>query len=90
MPRFPVTLTDDEGTSVALSSEPQRIVSLSPANTETVFALGAGDRLVGGTDYDDYPPAAAALPHVATYQGVLLEQLVTLHPDLVLALGNGG
>jgi iron complex transport system substrate-binding protein len=90
VPRFPVTLTDDEGTSVALSSEPQRIVSLSPANTETVFALGAGDRLVGGTDYDDYPPAAAALPHVATYQGVLLEQLVTLHPDLVLALGNGG
>ncbi len=89
-PAFPTTLIDDEGTSVTLAAEPQRIASLSPANTETVFALGAGDRLVGGTDYDDYPPQAAKLPHVATYQGVLMEQLVTLRPDLVLALGNGG
>jgi iron complex transport system substrate-binding protein len=89
IPAFPVTLTDDEGTAVTLAAKPQRIVSLSPANTETVFALGAGDRLVGGTDADDYPAAAAALPDVATYQGVLMEQLVTVHPDLVLALGNG-
>jgi iron complex transport system substrate-binding protein len=89
MPAFPVTLTDDEGAVVTLASAPQRIVSLSPANTETVFALGAGTRLVGGTDADDFPPEAAALPHVATYQGVLMEQLVTVHPDLVLALGNG-
>ncbi|MGH2407108.1 MAG: helical backbone metal receptor [Candidatus Limnocylindrales bacterium] len=86
---FPVTLTDDEGTVVTLASMPQRIVSLSPANTETIFALGAGARLVGGTDADDYPSAAAAITHVATYQGVLMEQLVTVHPDLVLALGNG-
>jgi iron complex transport system substrate-binding protein len=88
-PEFPVTLVDDEGTSVTLAAEPARIVSLSPANTETVFALGADARLVGGTAYDDYPPEAAALPDVATYQGVLMEQLVTAHPDLVLALGNG-
>ena len=86
---FPLTLIDDEGTAVSLAAEPQRIVSLSPANTETVFALGAGARLVGGTDADDYPPEAGALPDVATFQGVLMEQLVTLHPDLVLALGNG-
>jgi iron complex transport system substrate-binding protein len=87
---FPVTLVDDEGTSVTIRAEPQRIVSLSPANTETVFALGAGDRLVGGTDVDDFPVEAAALPDVATYQGVLMEQLVAADPDLVLALGNGG
>jgi len=88
-PEFPLTLSDDEGTRVTLAAEPQRIVSLSPANTETVFALGAGDRLVGGTDYDDYPAQAAALPHVATFKGVVLEQMVSLHPDLVLAAGNG-
>ncbi len=86
---FPATLVDDEGTSVTIPAEPQRIVSLSPANTETVFALGAGDRLVGGTDADDFPAEAAALPDVATYQGVLVEQLVSLEPDLVLAAGNG-
>ena len=87
-PAFPVTLVDDEGTEVTLEAEPQRIISLSPANTEIVFALGAGDRLVGGTDYDDYPAEAAALPDVATFQGVVMEQVVELEPDLVLAAGN--
>jgi iron complex transport system substrate-binding protein len=86
---FPATLVDDEGTSVTITAQPQRIVSLSPANTETVFALGAGARLVGGTDADDFPAEAKALPDVATYQGVVVEQLVNLEPDLVLAAGNG-
>ncbi len=86
---FPVTLVDDEGTSVAIKSEPLRIASLSPANTETVFALGGGDRLVGGSEYDDYPAEAAALPDVVTFNGVLMEQLVASDPDLVLAAGNG-
>jgi iron complex transport system substrate-binding protein len=85
---YPLQLTDDEGTVVTLEAQPQRIISLSPANTETVFTLGAGDRLVGGTDYDDYPPQAAALPDVATYTGVLMEQVVSQRPDLVLAAGN--
>jgi len=82
-------LTDDEGTQLTLSSTPARIVSLSPANSETVFALGAGDRLVGGTDSDDQPPEAAALPDVVSQRKVLMEQLVALEPDLILAGGNG-
>ena len=86
---FPVTLIDDEGTAVTIKAEPQRIASLSPANTETVFALGAGDRLVGGSDYDDYPAEAAALPDLVTFNGVIMEQLVAAAPDLVLAAGNG-
>jgi len=85
---FPVDLVDDEGTTMTLETEPQRIASLSPANTEIVFALGAGDRLVGGTDFDDHPPEAVALPDVATFSGVIMEQLVDLEPDLVLAGGN--
>jgi iron complex transport system substrate-binding protein len=85
---FPLTLTDDEGTEITLDAEPQSIVSLTPANTELVFALGAGDRLRGGTDFDNYPPEAAALPDVATFTGVLIEQVVQLEPDLVLAGGN--
>ena len=86
---FPLTLVDDEGTAVAIKAEPQRIASLSPANTETVFALGAGDRLVGGTMSDDFPADAAALPDVADFDSVLMEQLVAADPDLVLAAGNG-
>src|SRR6187399_1807819 len=53
---FPLTVTDDEGTEVTIDALPERIISFSPANTEIVFTLGAGDRLVGGTDADDYPP----------------------------------
>jgi iron complex transport system substrate-binding protein len=87
-PVFPVTVVDADGTAVAIPSTPQRIISLSPANTEIVFALGAGDRLVGGTAWDDYPAEAVGLTDVATFQGVNMEQVVDLDPDLVLAAGN--
>jgi len=85
---FPVTLTDDEGTAVTLPAEPARIVSLTPAVTETLFALGAGDRVVATTDFDDYPPEAVALPDVATYTSVDVEKIVGLEADLVIAGGN--
>lgn len=85
---FPRTVVDDEGTSIELATAPESIVSLTPANTELVFALGAGDRLRGGTDFDDYPPEAVALPDVATFTGVLIEKVVDIQPDLVLAGGN--
>jgi iron complex transport system substrate-binding protein len=85
---FPVTVVDDEGTEVIIEAPPERIISLSPANTEIVFALAAGERLVGGTDYDDYPAEAAALADVASFTGVAMERIVELEPDLVLAAGN--
>jgi iron complex transport system substrate-binding protein len=85
---FPVTVVDDEGTEVTIEAEPQRIISLSPANTEISYALGAGERIVGRTDWDDYPPEAAELTPVANFSGVIMEQVVALEPDLVLAAGN--
>ncbi len=85
---FPLTLTDDEGTTLTLAAQPERVISLTPATTELVFALGEGERLVGRTDFDDYPPEATELPAVATFTGVLIEQVVDLEPDLVLAGGN--
>jgi iron complex transport system substrate-binding protein len=86
---FPVTLTDDEGTAVELAAEPQVIVSLTPANTEILFELGAGDRVVATDDGTDYPEEAVALPDVATFSSVDVEQVVNLEPDLVLAGGLG-
>ncbi len=86
---FPVTLTDDEGTAVELAAEPQVIVSLTPANTEILFELGAGDRVVATDDGTDYPEEAVALPDVATFSSVDVEQVVALEPDLVLAGGLG-
>ena len=85
---FPRTVVDDEGTTLEIDARPTDIVSLTPANTEIVFALGAGDRLRGGTDFDDYPPQAVGLPDVATFTGVLIEKVVDIQPDLVLAGGN--
>ena len=88
-PAFPTSITDDEGTAVAIPSEPQKIVSLTPATTETLFALGAGPRLVGRTDADDYPPEAASVQVVVKLGKVDVEQVVGLSPDLVLAGGDG-
>ena len=85
---FPATLTDDEGAAVAIAKAPQKIVSLTPASTEILFALGAGPRVVATTDFDDYPPAAVALPHVASYTAVDVEKIVGLGADLVVAGGN--
>ena len=85
---YPLELPDDEGTTVTIERRPQRIVSLTPATTEIVFALGAGERMVGRGDFDDFPPEAVALPGVATFTGVEHEALVALEPDLVLAGGN--
>ena len=87
---FPLSLTDDEGTAVTIPAQPQRIVSLTPATTETLFALGAGDRTVAKVeDVADYPPAAHDLPVVAKFGSVDVEKIVALRADLVIAGGNG-
>jgi iron complex transport system substrate-binding protein len=88
---FPVTLEDAEGIEVTIPAEPQRIVSLTPAATEILFAIGAGDRVVAKVeDVAQHPPEAADLPVVATYEGVDTERIVGLDPDLVIAGGNFG
>lgn len=69
---------------VSLPETPERIVSLVPSVTEILFALGAGDRLVGVTRYSDYPPAARDLPRVGDYSAPNLEAVAMLEPDLVL------
>ena len=88
-PAFPVELADDEGGSAVLEAEPQQIVSLTPAATETLFALGVGDRLVGKVeDFTPYPEAAAAVPDVARFGSVDVEKIVSLGTDLVIAGGD--
>ncbi len=63
----------------------ERIVSLSPSVTEIVYALGAGEALVGTTSYSLYPKAARKLPVVGSYVGIDIEKVVSLHPTLVIA-----
>ena len=86
---FPLTVVDDEGTSVELAHRPERIASLTPGTTEILFAIGAGDRVIATTDFDDYPAEAEPLPDVASFGSVDLERIVELEADLVFAGGNG-
>ena len=87
-PAFPLTLTDDAGREITLAAAPQRIVSLAPSNTEIVCALDACDRLVGVTDFDDYPAGVADIAAVVIGAVVDVEKVVAAEPDLVLAAGN--
>jgi iron complex transport system substrate-binding protein len=77
-------VTDQTGRRVNLPDHPRRLVSIAPSITETLFALGLGNRLVGDTDYCDYPPQAKSLPHVGAMLNPSLEKIVALKPDLVL------
>ncbi len=67
---------------------PQRVVSLAPNITEIIFKIGAGDLLVGRTEFCLYPPAARKVPTVGGYLNVDYEKIVSLQPDLVLMLPN--
>jgi iron complex transport system substrate-binding protein len=83
------SLTDDAGVAFSLPSPPARVVSLIPATTELVFALGAGDRLVGRTAWCDYPVQAAAVPNLGNGIDPNLEAVVAAKPDLVLLYKSG-
>ena len=86
-----VTLVDAMGNVVTLTSAPERIVSLAPSNTETLFLVGAGDNVVGVTDYCDYPYDFSAwieagnMSSIGNYYGPSVEPIVALDPDLVFA-----
>ncbi len=88
-PAWPATFRDAMGEAVTLSAPPARVVSLSPAATEMLFAVGAGDRVVGVTSYCDYPPEATKLPQVGSYTGLSVEKVISLRPDVVIGMrGN--
>ena len=78
-------VTDMLGRRVRVPDHAARIVSLAPSITETVFVLGDGDRLVGVTDYCDYPPEATRKPRVGGISTPSFEAILALRPDLVLA-----
>jgi iron complex transport system substrate-binding protein len=80
-----VKIMDRLGRMVTLSRPPVRIVSLSPSATEMIFAVGAGDRLVGTTHYCNYPTEALSIPRVSsgTIEGVNRESILDLKPDVI-------
>ncbi|QYJ15472.1 Vitamin B12-binding protein [Rubrobacter xylanophilus DSM 9941] len=81
---YPVTVTDSVGRRVTIESEPRRIASMAPSLTETVFALGEGEKVVGVTTADDYPPEVRELPKIGDFQQVNVEKVLELDADLLL------
>ena len=79
------TVTDDYGRTVVVPAHPSRVVSLSPAVTEIIYALGAGDLLVGRTDFCVYPPEAEAIPSIGGISNLNIEKILSLNPDLVVS-----
>jgi iron complex transport system substrate-binding protein len=84
-----VTLTDEAGRQVRVPDRSERIVSLAPSITEILFAIGAGARVVGVTQYSNYPLEAARLPKVGSYVNLSLEKILALRPDLVIGIRDG-
>lgn len=78
------TVRDDFGGAVALTPVPQRVVSLNPTTTELIFALGAGDRLVGRSRWDEWPAAAQQVPALGDAIHPAVERVIAAQPDLVL------
>ena len=77
-------VTDELGRKIQIPQNIHRVVSLAPSITETLYALGVQDRLVGDSDYCDYPPEAKQKPHVGGTISPSIETIASLHPDVVL------
>jgi iron complex transport system substrate-binding protein len=84
---YPITVIDDLGREVTFEALPERIISLAPSNTEILFELGLGDKVIGVTDFCDYPPEALEKESVGGPWGTSIdvEKIVALQPDLILA-----
>ncbi|MCF8025564.1 MAG: cobalamin-binding protein [Desulfobacteraceae bacterium] len=82
-------VTDNAGRRVNVPEQPHRVVSLAPSITEMVFAVNRGDRLVGVTEYSNYPEAARQIPSVGSYVYLDLEKIFSLKPDLCIAIKDG-
>lgn len=81
---FPVTLEDGNGEEITIEEKPERIVSVLPSNTEIAFALGLGDKIVGVSDYDNYPEEALEKEKIGGLE-MNIEKIISLEPQLVLA-----
>jgi iron complex transport system substrate-binding protein len=82
---YPLTVTDSYGKQVIINKKPEKIVSLGPNTTEIVYALGLGDKLIGRTDFCDYPSEVSKVPSIGSLMEPNVEKIISLKPDIVLA-----
>lgn len=81
-----IMLNDGLNRTITLDAPAQRIISIAPSNTEILFAIGAGEQVIGRDDASDFPEQALAIPSIGdTFVGLNTEAIVASNPDLVLA-----
>ncbi|MDQ8735258.1 ABC transporter substrate-binding protein [Paenibacillus sp. LHD-38] len=81
---YPLTIKDDTGTEITFEKQPTKVITLVPSETETIYAIGSGEQVVGVDQWSDYPEEAASKPKVGDMT-TNIEAVVALNPDLVLA-----
>jgi iron complex transport system substrate-binding protein len=81
---YPIEITDSYGDVITLEAEPERVVSVAPNLTELMYKLDAGDKLVGRSDYCDYPEEVSEIESVGSLYTPDIEAIVALEPDLVI------
>lgn len=84
-----IRVTDDMGRIVKLDNPAERIISLAPHITESLFSAGAGNKIIGAVSYSDYPEAAKKIPRVGGYPSLDIEKIISLKPDLIIAWSSG-
>lgn len=85
----PLSVADDTGVTVTLARPAKRIVALAPHIVENLYAVGAGEQIVGAVEFSDYPSAAHAIPRIGSYDRFDVERIVSLAPDLVIGWESG-
>lgn len=80
---FPLTITDSLGREIVISSEPGKIISMSPAITEILFAIGVDNKIAGVTNYCNYPSGAAKKDRIGDFLNPNIEMIVSIEPDII-------
>jgi iron complex transport system substrate-binding protein len=86
---YPMDIKDQFGNKITIEKKPEKIVSLAPSNTEILFSLGLGDKIVGVSSFCDYPEEAKTKEDIGSFQEINLERIIELEPDLVIQYGPG-
>lgn len=81
------TITDSRGVAVSFDKTPEKIVSLMPSNTEILFALGSGDKIIAASDYCNYPAETKDIPKLPSGEQLNIEAIIALNPDVAI-IGN--
>jgi iron complex transport system substrate-binding protein len=84
-----ITVTDDDGNTVAMQRPAQKVIAMSPHVTELLFAAGGGDRIIGAVSYSDYPEAAKRIPHIGSNRQIDMERVIAMRPDLIVVWMHG-